>query len=98
MCSAKCRTDLIEQLREVCVHVLHSHDGARLSALAVFHGTPKDRKAKVKSFKTFVPKICGEQVREGRITYSNSRLMRDRMSRKPAKYVASSMYGPKKTC
>jgi len=61
VCSPKSRTDLIEQLREVCVHVLHSHDGARLSALAVFHGTPKDRKAKVKSFKTFVPKICGEQ-------------------------------------
>ena len=64
MCPAKSRSDLIEQLREVCVHVLHSGDGARLSALAVFHGTPKDRKANVKSFKTFVPKICGEQVRE----------------------------------
>ena len=70
VCPAKSRSDLIEQLREVCVHVLHSGDGARLSALAVFHGTPKDRKANVKSFKTFVPKICGEQVRRETQVYT----------------------------
>jgi pumilio family protein 6 len=29
--------------------------------LAVWHGTPKDRKAIIKSFKTFVPKICDEE-------------------------------------
>ncbi len=61
VCSADARRELIEQLRDVCVHVLHSHDGARLSMLAVWHGTPKDRKAIIKSFKTFVPKISQEQ-------------------------------------
>ena len=79
VCSPKARSDLIEQLREVCVHVLHSGDGARLSSLAVFHGTPKDRKATVKSFKTFVAKICGEQVRcsSKNLRFTNEFLLTD---------------------
>ncbi len=61
MCSPKQRGDTIEQLRDVCLHVLHSHDGARLSMLSLWYGTSKDRKAIVKSFKTFVTKICTEE-------------------------------------
>lgn len=52
---------MIEQLRDVCLHVLHSHDGSRLSMLALWHGTPKDRKAIIKSFKGHVVKICSEK-------------------------------------
>jgi len=61
VCDNKAREDTAEQLREVCVHVLHSHDGARLAMHALWHGTAKDRKAIVKSFKTFVAKICTEK-------------------------------------
>ncbi len=52
---------MIEHLREVCLHVLHSHDGARLSMMALWHGTNKDRKAIIKSFKSFVTKVCTEK-------------------------------------
>jgi len=55
------RAELISQLRDVCVHILHSPDGARLTMNALWHGSAKDRKAIIKSFKTYVPKICGEQ-------------------------------------
>ena len=40
------RTELISQLRDVCVHVLHSQDGARLTMNALWHGSAKDRKGK----------------------------------------------------
>ncbi len=43
------------------MHVLHSRDGARLTMQALWHGTAKDRKAVIKSFKGFVPKICAEE-------------------------------------
>lgn len=55
------RSELIEQLRDACVHVLHSHDGARLSMFCLWHGSAKDRKAIVKSFKTYIAKICSEE-------------------------------------
>ena len=38
------RAELISQLRDVCVHILHSQDGARLSMNALWHGSAKDRK------------------------------------------------------
>ncbi len=61
VCSAKARAEIIEQLRDVCLHVLHSRDGARLSMMCLWYGTAKDRKAIVKNFKTFVTKICSEE-------------------------------------
>ena len=42
----KARGEFITQLRDVCVHILHSHDGARLSMNALWYGTAKDRKGK----------------------------------------------------
>ena len=38
------RAEFIAQLRDVCVHILHSSDGARLSMNALWHGSAKDRK------------------------------------------------------
>jgi pumilio family protein 6 len=55
------RTELISSLRDVCVHIVHSHDGARLTMNAIWHGTAKDRKAIIKSFKTFMVKISQEE-------------------------------------
>ena len=40
------RSELISQLRDVCVHILHSQDGARLAMNALWHGSAKDRKGK----------------------------------------------------
>ena len=57
----KSRTELITHLRDVCVHILHSHDGSRVAMNALWHGNAKDRKSIIKSFKTFVPKIVGEE-------------------------------------
>lgn len=61
VCARPDRPEMIEQLREVCLHVLHTHDGSRLSMHALWHGTPKDRKAILKSFKGHVVKICTEK-------------------------------------
>jgi len=55
------RTETIEQLREALVHIIHSKEGALAGLQCVWHGTAKDRKAIVKSFKTFVTKIATEE-------------------------------------
>jgi pumilio family protein 6 len=55
------RTEFINSLRDVCVHIVHSHDGARLTMNAIWHGTAKDRKAIIKSFKTFMIKVSKEE-------------------------------------
>ena len=36
---------------------LHTKEGARVAMLALIHGTAKDRKAILKSFKTYVAKV-----------------------------------------
>merc|ERR1712223_2336756 len=62
--SSKARTaraEFIAQLRDVCVHILHSREGARVTMNSLWHGSAKDRKAIIKSFKTFIPKICNEE-------------------------------------
>ena len=41
------RAEFIAQLRDVCVHILHSSDGARLSMNALWHGSAKDRKGNI---------------------------------------------------
>ena len=42
------RAEFIAQLRDVCVHILHSQNGTRLSMNALWHGSAKDRKGKHK--------------------------------------------------
>ena len=61
VCSAQERADVIASLREVCVHILHSHDGSRVARECFWFGTSKDRKAIIKTFKTFVTKISTEE-------------------------------------
>eukprot|EP00096_Caligus_rogercresseyi_P012261 TRINITY_DN5073_c0_g1_i1.p1 TRINITY_DN5073_c0_g1~~TRINITY_DN5073_c0_g1_i1.p1 ORF type:complete len:623 (+),score=172.56 TRINITY_DN5073_c0_g1_i1:48-1916(+) len=55
------RSEIISQLREACVHIMHSAHGAKTSMLCVWYGNNKDRKAIIKNFKTFVPKIATEE-------------------------------------
>ncbi|KAG1708514.1 Pumilio 3 [Nymphon striatum] len=58
---ATSRSDLIEVSREVVVQVLHTKDGSRFAMHCLWHGTPKDRKAIIKSLKTHIKKICEEE-------------------------------------
>ncbi|KAJ2547639.1 Pumilio y domain member 6 [Coemansia sp. RSA 1933] len=58
---AKERQEVIEAMRELVVEVLHTRDGAQVGMLCLLHGTPKDRKAIVKSMKPFLRKICCEE-------------------------------------
>ncbi|TRY76694.1 hypothetical protein TCAL_02671 [Tigriopus californicus] len=62
VCTPEQRTDLVNQLRDVCVHMVHTEYGKRLTVEAVKYGTTKDRKAIVKSFKGFVVKTCCEDM------------------------------------
>ena len=39
----------------------HSRDGAMAAMYCLWHGTAKDRKAIIKSFKTFIEKTCYEE-------------------------------------
>ncbi|KAJ9059187.1 Pumilio y domain member 6 [Entomophthora muscae] len=53
--------DIIGQLKELAVEILHTREGADVTAKCLLHGSAKDRKAIVKSFKPFVAKIAKEQ-------------------------------------
>lgn len=55
------RTDMIETAREGLIHMLHTRDGSRVAMIGLWHGTAKDRKVIVKTFKTYVAKICKEE-------------------------------------
>ena len=57
----KKRSECIESLRESLVHIIHSRDGAVAALHCLWHGTAKDRKAIVKSLKTFVVKTACEE-------------------------------------
>ena len=48
-------------LKERVIHILHTKDGSKVAMNCLWLGTPKDRKAILKSFKTFVVKICKEE-------------------------------------
>merc|ERR1712223_319848 len=54
-------SDCIESLRNSLVHMAHSRDGAMAAMYCLWHGTAKDRKAIIKSFKTFIEKTCYEE-------------------------------------
>ena len=53
--------DMIELLKDHLVHMLHTREGAKVTQLCLLHGSPKDRKNIVKTFKTFVQAISKEQ-------------------------------------
>ncbi|XP_046852007.1 pumilio homolog 3-like [Xenia sp. Carnegie-2017] len=57
----KMRTEVIECLHEQLVLILHTSEGAKITMSCLWHGTPKDRKVIVKSFKGYVAKICKEE-------------------------------------
>ncbi|KAJ2716887.1 Pumilio y domain member 6 [Coemansia spiralis] len=55
------RHEVIEAMRELVVEVLHTRDGAHAGMLCLLHGSPKDRKAIIRSFKPFLKRICCEE-------------------------------------
>ncbi|XP_002156370.2 pumilio homolog 3 isoform X1 [Hydra vulgaris] len=55
------KIDLIEILKENVIHILHTKDGARIAMNCFWFASVKDRKAIIKSFKTYVLKICKEE-------------------------------------
>eukprot|EP00095_Tigriopus_kingsejongensis_P001645 maker-scaffold801_size95070-snap-gene-0.16 protein:Tk01645 transcript:maker-scaffold801_size95070-snap-gene-0.16-mRNA-1 annotation:"hypothetical protein DAPPUDRAFT_43721" len=62
VCTEEQRAELIHGLRDACVHMVHTEFGKRLAVEAIKYGTAKDRKAIVKSFKTFVARTCSEDM------------------------------------
>ncbi|XP_036385117.1 pumilio homolog 3 [Megalops cyprinoides] len=54
----KQRSEMIESIRDAVMHMVHTHDGARVAMHCLWHGTPKDRKFLVKNMKTYVGKIA----------------------------------------
>ena len=55
------RQEVIEHARDALVHILHTHEGAKIALQALWHGTAKDRKAILKSFKGHVVKIAMDE-------------------------------------
>eukprot|EP00058_Branchiostoma_floridae_P020525 XP_002606015.1 hypothetical protein BRAFLDRAFT_269781 [Branchiostoma floridae] len=55
------RAEMIEAIRESLIHILHTHDGSRVTMHCLWHGTAKDRKVIIKTMKTFMQKICQEE-------------------------------------
>ncbi|CAL4236624.1 unnamed protein product [Meganyctiphanes norvegica] len=60
-CKTEDRPAIIEILKEALLPIIHSRDGARVAMLCLWHGTAKDRKATLKSFKTHYMKIAQEE-------------------------------------
>ncbi|XP_072023849.1 pumilio homolog 3-like [Amphiura filiformis] len=59
--SINMRAELIQMMREIVVQILHTHDGAKAAMYCFWFGTTKDRKHIIKSFKTYVERICKEE-------------------------------------
>lgn len=55
------RSEMIRALGGSVIEMLHTKDGSRVAMHCLWHGTAKDRKAIVKSFKTHVVKIAKEE-------------------------------------
>lgn len=53
--------DMISIIKEQIVEMLHTREGSQVAMRTILHATPKDRKAIIKSFKSFVGKICKEE-------------------------------------
>ncbi|KAJ2850924.1 Pumilio y domain member 6 [Coemansia brasiliensis] len=58
---AKDRQEVIETMRELVVEILHTREGAHAGMLCLLYGTPKDRKAILKSFKPYLQRVCCEE-------------------------------------
>ncbi|KAJ2052267.1 Pumilio y domain member 6 [Coemansia sp. S16] len=52
------RRAAIEALHTLAVEMVHTRDGAHCAMLCLLHGSPKDRKALVRSFRPFVRKMA----------------------------------------
>ncbi|KAL4236270.1 hypothetical protein ACF0H5_004657 [Mactra antiquata] len=57
----KMKAEMIEALRDSVIHMLHTRDGSRVAMQCIWHGTSKDRKIMIKSFKGNMVKICKEE-------------------------------------
>jgi len=57
----KGRAEVIENLRDCLVHMIHSKDGSMAALYCMWHGTTKDRKSIVKSLKTFIEKTACDE-------------------------------------
>lgn len=55
------KIEMGENLREQIVRILHTRDGSRVAMSVIWYTSAKDRKTIIKSFKTFVKKICFEE-------------------------------------
>lgn len=59
--SAGDRAGIIEALKELLMPIIHTRDGARVAMLCLWHGSGKERKAILKSFRTHFVKIALER-------------------------------------
>uniref|UniRef100_A0A131XC62 Putative puf family rna-binding protein n=1 Tax=Hyalomma excavatum TaxID=257692 RepID=A0A131XC62_9ACAR len=55
------KAEMIRALGGSLVQMVHTKDGARVAMQCIWHGTAKDRKTIIKSFKTYVAKIAREE-------------------------------------
>ncbi|KAJ1918253.1 Pumilio y domain member 6 [Mycoemilia scoparia] len=53
--------DMVEEIKEFVVEILHTKDGAHVGMYCFLYATPKVRKSILKSFKPFLEKICTEE-------------------------------------
>lgn len=58
---ANSKSEMIRALGGSLVEMVHTKDGARVAMQCIWHGTAKDRKTIIKSFKTYVAKIAREE-------------------------------------
>uniref|UniRef100_A0A224YXC3 Pumilio homology domain family member 6 n=1 Tax=Rhipicephalus zambeziensis TaxID=60191 RepID=A0A224YXC3_9ACAR len=58
---ANSKSEMIRALGGSLVQMVHTKDGARVAMQCIWHGTAKDRKTIIKSFKTYVAKIAREE-------------------------------------
>jgi len=57
----KQRAEVIEQLKDALIHMVHTREGAYTALYCIWHGTTKDRRAIIKSFKTLIMKTAQEE-------------------------------------
>uniref|UniRef100_A0A8C4WXR5 PUM-HD domain-containing protein n=1 Tax=Eptatretus burgeri TaxID=7764 RepID=A0A8C4WXR5_EPTBU len=55
------RSEMIESMRETCVYMIHTKNGARAAMMCLWFGTAKDRKVIIKTMKTYVEKIATDE-------------------------------------
>ena len=52
---------MIESVRDVLVHIMHTREGAYVTMRSLWFGSKKDRKVILKTMKEFVLKLCCEE-------------------------------------